>query len=94
MPQAANFPQERVIEILAKHGIRPVEIYSNGDILWGSEEIGKEFPVKFLPASPLSTGRWDIFTLRNLIEELEKEDCCDEIEGHLLGGILDEHSGE
>ncbi len=80
------FSEEKVVEILHAYGIEPVERYLDGVIIWGTREIGKEFPVRFLAAKPFSPGEWDIFVIRNLLDELEVDpETADKIDNELYG---------
>lgn len=87
MPQPRNlFAEEKVTAVLEEHGVEAVERRPGGVVIWGTRELGKDFPVRFLAAKQFAPGVWDIYTIRNLVEELElDEEVCDRIDNALTG---------
>ncbi len=88
MPQHKTYPHDHVVEKLGSHGIQPVREIPDYIVIWGLHEIGKEFPVRFISAMQIEPGRWDLWTIRNLLFEFEiEEEHCRECEDAITGYV-------
>jgi hypothetical protein len=91
MPQFANFSLRVVEEIFAANGIYPIIKFPDGQIMWGDRPMNGngKYEGKFQMADCYTPGRYDIFTIRSIIEGLEKIGALEQIEAHLYDHIFE-----
>ncbi len=98
MPLRANYPLEALKKELAAIGIHLLEEFSDGQVRWGDRPLptnkGEKFKgrsvmtapyISFTPGKP----RFDIFTIRNILDRLGKADQLAAFEKKLQPHIYD-----
>jgi hypothetical protein len=96
MPLIANFPLPALKAELAKIGIVVLEEFSDGQVRWGDRPIekGKKFKGRSVMTAPYiyfnpGKPRFDIFTVRNILERLGKSEAREALEKALHPHIYD-----
>ena len=92
MPLRANYSLKTLEEELEKIGIYRLETFPDGQVRWGDRIMPLDKTEKFKGRSIMTAPytffnpgkpRFDIFTIRNLIERLGKTEHLKEFEGRL-----------
>jgi hypothetical protein len=82
MPLRANYDYEGLQKLLAAIGVVVLEVFPDGQVRWGDRPMPKK-PEKFKGRSVMTAPyivrdgnkpRFDIFTIRNILDRLGKTD--------------------
>jgi hypothetical protein len=84
MPQHANYNITVVKQIFSKYGIFPLEEGDDGITIWGDIPKGiGPYMGKFITTAEFSPGRYDAFTIQDIIRHLGKGSQLDAIMAEL-----------
>jgi hypothetical protein len=90
-PLFANFSIDVVQEVFAAHGIHVLETYPDGQIMWGDQPIADRYTGRFCVADVYIPKRYDMFTVRAILDRLGKNADRPAIEASLEARI---HEGD
>jgi hypothetical protein len=98
MPLIANYPLKALKEELATIGIHCLQEFPDGQVRWGDRPLpkkGQKFKGRSVMTAPYiyfnpGKPRFDIFTVRNILERLGKLDRLVAFEKKLHPHIYDE----
>ncbi|MBN2320016.1 MAG: hypothetical protein JXR49_13100 [Acidobacteria bacterium] len=87
MPQLAAWPLEIVRQELESAGIYLLRDYKDGQTLWGNRPLSDPYPGRSCVAGEYNQGKYDIFTIRNILRRVGLEDKTPEVEKNLFQRI-------
>jgi hypothetical protein len=90
MPQLANFAFHVVAEIFEAHGIYVLEKFSDGQVLWGDQPPADSYAGLFFMADYFLPDRYDVFTVKAIVNNLNKGGELAAIEKALYDRIHDQ----
>src|SRR6267378_2139865 len=99
MPLRANYPLDALKQELPAFGIHCLEEFADGQVRWGDRPLpakrGEKFKGRSVMTAPyiyFNSGkpRFDIFTIRNILDRLGKADQLAAFEKKLEPHIYDE----
>src|SRR5262249_28064954 len=86
----ASYKIEVVKAVLEDHGIHVLEEFPDGQIRWGNEPLVTPYRGLSHMADFYKVGRYDIFTIRAIVNKLDKAGDMAKIEEVLNQALVDE----
>jgi hypothetical protein len=90
MPPIVNFSIDAVKAVFSEHGIHVLEEFPDGQIMWGNEPITNPYPGHFQMSHPYPFGRMEIFTIRGILNKLDKAGLQPDIENKLYASLQED----
>ncbi len=82
-PLLANWPLQIVKEELERAGVHLLEDFKDGQTLWGSEPLETPYTGASCMASEYTPGRYDIYTVRAILNRVDRTGHIPSVEDRL-----------
>ncbi len=90
MPLLVSFEFQTVKAVFSEHGIHILHEFPDGQINWGNEPLSNPYTGLFHFADFFTPNRYDIFTVRAILNKLDKAGEQQRVEEKLFDSLGDE----